>query len=258
MAGVLDEHAPKGFRWRFRLMEEESHNSVPLRSTRQGLEAVFEGWHLHDVLTVYDRGGLGAVDAYYRAGRRRLSYEPATPASTVLLLAGQLRAAGRLDEVGAVLKSASSPSSFSHRLLAEAYAARGNDERAREHYTLALEANPGAELAKRKLTEMGVDVTPLVSEATVAAETLASYAGRYDMPPYGWVASSIYTVRYEDGQLTVHAEGLLPFVLVPVSQTEFATREIDTRFRFNIGATGEVVSITREDVGLVGKAMRID
>ena len=55
-SGVLDEHAPRGFRWAFQLMEEETHGSVPLRSTQQGLEAVLAGWYLHDILSMFDRG----------------------------------------------------------------------------------------------------------------------------------------------------------------------------------------------------------
>ncbi len=100
LSGVLDEHAPKDFRWAFRLMEEESHGSVPLRSTRQGLEAIFQGWNLHDIVAMFDRGGLGAIDNYYREGGARFGYERSTPLHVSRILMFQLMSAARLEEAG--------------------------------------------------------------------------------------------------------------------------------------------------------------
>ncbi len=73
LAGVLDEHAPIGFRWDLRVMEEETHNSVPLRSTRQGLESIFQGWNLHDAVTMYDQGGVGAINRPTVSARRLMN-----------------------------------------------------------------------------------------------------------------------------------------------------------------------------------------
>ena len=55
VAGILDEMAPKGFRWSFNLMEEETHGSVPHRSTYQGLEAIFRGWARSMIRPTYSR-----------------------------------------------------------------------------------------------------------------------------------------------------------------------------------------------------------
>ena len=165
LSGVLDEHAPRHFRWAFRLMEEESHGSVPLRSTRQGLEAIFDGWNLHDVVATFDRGGLAAIDDYYRKGGARFGYERETPPGTHAGLTFQLISAGRLDDAAVVLlrdPEAQPPPAFLLVQLADAYAERDDDEQARDYYVLSLEANPTLESARRKLTEMGVDVAAIV------------------------------------------------------------------------------------------------
>ena len=158
LAGVLDQHAPKGFRWGFRVMEEEAHGSVPLRSTRQGLESVFDGWNLHDVLPLYDLGGLAAVEDYYREGRGRFGYDQqgASPL-TIYTLWDTLVNADRLDEAGAIAMRdpEKHPPSLQFLFgLGVAYARQGDDERAREYYTLALEANPENELVKQKMAEL--------------------------------------------------------------------------------------------------------
>ena len=132
LSGVFDEHAPAGFRWAFRLMEEETHGSVPLRSTRQGLEAIFAGWDLHDVMTTFDQGGLEAVDAYYRRGGERFGYERSTPDGKLLRIVLRLLSDDRLDEAADVLlhdpEQWPPPSSLLYR-LGEGYADRGESER---------------------------------------------------------------------------------------------------------------------------------
>jgi hypothetical protein len=50
LAGILEENAPQGFRWEFTRREDQTHNSVPHLGTYEGLEAVFGGWYLQDVL----------------------------------------------------------------------------------------------------------------------------------------------------------------------------------------------------------------
>ena len=165
LAGVLDEHAPKGFRWAFRLMEEESHGSVPLRSTRQGLEAVFDGWNLHDVLETYESGGLAAIDDHYSRGGARFGYDRSTPTSAVLTLIFQLIGHERLEEAATVLlrdPETHAPAPTALAALADAYADRDDRARALEYYTMSLQANPGSDRVRRKLLDMGVDVAALI------------------------------------------------------------------------------------------------
>ncbi len=256
LSGVLDEKAPRGFRWGFRWMEEESHNSVPLRSTRQGLEAIFEGWSLHDVLTVFDRGGLPAIEDHYRTGGVRFGYDRTTPASTVMGLTFRLIQAERLDEATAVLmrdpETHPAPSTILS-MLADAYADRDDDERAREYYTLSLKANPGNENAKRKLTEMGVDVAALTPQVVVAPDTLATYVGQYQMS-----ADFIITIRQDDGQLSAEGIGLAKTMLLPMSQRKFFMQNLDVQLSFNTNAADEVESLTVHQGGQDMPAKRIE
>ena len=242
LAGVLDEHAPRGLRWAFRLMEEESHVSVALRSTWQGLEAVFDGWNLHDVLTTFDRGGLAAIDDHYTRGGARFGYDRATPASAVLTLVFQLIQADRLEEAASVLlrdTETHPPSSIALAELADAYADRNDRASAREYYTLALRANAGNERARRKLLDMGVDVSALVPDFMVAPAALADYVGRYRFR-----GGFVFTIRkVQDATLEMQVTGLADTTLVPLSADVFSLENTDDQLTFNRDAGGEVESL---------------
>ena len=252
LSGVLDEKSPRGFRWGFRVMEDESHNSVPLRSTRQGLESIFDGWSLHDAVTVFDRGGLPAIEEHYRRGGVRFGYDRTTPTMTVMNLAVRLIEADRLEEATEILMrdpETSPAPAVLLSLLADSYAGRDDAERAREFYTLSLKANPGNEDAKRKLAEMGVDVAALVPAVVVAPETLATYVGRYQLS-----ADDIITVRLdEDGQLTTDDDSLLP-----MSQRKFFLTAFEAELSFNVNAAGEVESLTIHLFGQELLAKRVE
>ena len=166
LAGVLDEHSPRGFRWSTRVMPEETHGSVPLRSVRQGLEAIFEGWNLdlRDLMTAFDEGGLRAVDGRYLASGERFGYERMTHPFTVVQIVFNLLDMGRLEEAEEVLMRDPNrypPPPMFLRTLAGAYEMRGDIDRALEIYTAALSANPADEPTRLKLIEMGADVASL-------------------------------------------------------------------------------------------------
>ena len=257
LAGVLDEHAPRGLRWAFRLMEEESHVSVPLRSTRQGLEAVFDGWNLHDVLATFDRGGLAAIEDHYTTGGARFGYDRTTPASAVLTLVFQLIQADRLEEAASVLQrdpETHPPSSILLAELANAYADRSDRASAREYYTMALQANPGNERARRKLLDMGVDVAALIPEFVVAPDALADYPGRYRL-----AGGAVATIRQvQDATLELQVTGLGDMKLVPVSADVFSLENTDDQLTFSRDATGKVESLTWRQSGSGAPATKIE
>lgn len=257
LAAVLDEYAPRDLRWAFRLMEEESHVSVALRSTRQGLEAVFDGWNLHDVLATFDRGGLAAIDDHYTRSGARFGYDRATPASAVLTLVFQLIQADRLEEAASVhLRDPEThpPSSIALAELADAYADRNDRARAREYYTMALRANPGNERARRKLLHMGVDVSALIPEFVIAPEALADYVGRYR-----FAGGTVATIRQvQDATLELQVTGLGDMKLVPIAADVFSLENTDDQLTFIRDATGKVESLTWRQAGRGAPATKIE
>ena len=173
MSAILDRTTPKGFRWWFRRMEEESHGSVPLRSTYQGLETIFRGWHLTDALLTFDQGGLDALDKHFAESGERFGYKRTTPAGTLIDLGFELIKAERLEEAAAVMLRDPDrpPPSIVLQMLAVEFAERDDLLRAKELYIMSLEQNPDNETARTRLEEMGVDVDALLSASSQRGDT---------------------------------------------------------------------------------------
>jgi predicted alpha/beta superfamily hydrolase len=160
LAAVLDEKAPQGLEWHFEHMPLESHGSVPLPSTYEGLEFVFADWTMRDPFEAYDRLGIGAIDRFFERSDEKYRYDRGVPESVAGPLAQQLLAADRLDEVAELLAHywdhLKPPARFIER-VANGYRERGRADRAIELYKLALEADPNSASARQALTELGDD-----------------------------------------------------------------------------------------------------
>jgi uncharacterized protein len=159
LVAVLDEKSPRGFRWNFEWMKEETHLSIPLRSIYSGLDTIFDGWHLTDPLELFDKGGIEAIHRHFREGGKRIGYDRTTSAFTISMVVAGLMSQGRLEEASTVLlhdPKAYPPPWNQLDALARAYAERGNVEQTIRYYTLSLKENPHNEWARQKLTELGV------------------------------------------------------------------------------------------------------
>lgn len=160
LAEVLNEKAPAGFRSHFDSMSQETHMSIPLRGLHQGLESVFDGWHLTNPLELFEKGGIQAVHQHFREGGERCGYVRTTSPFVVSMIVAELIWKGQIDEASRLLMhdEKAYPAPWNQLdALARAYAERGNHERAIHFYKKSLIANPKNEWAKRKLREMGAD-----------------------------------------------------------------------------------------------------
>jgi len=256
LAGILEENAPKGFRWDINLMVEETHGSVPHPSTYQGLQSIYRGWNLHDLLPVFDIGGVAAIKRYYKDGGNRFGYERSVPASAIEQLIEQLINSRRLDAAAAVLlrESDTPPSSYWLDRMANVYAEEGKQDSARDLYTRSLTNNPGNFNAKEKLIKMGVDVEKLVPKIKVAAELLQNYTGKYEFED-----GLILNITLSDSILfSQEAGGQVKFELLPVTEKRFAAVGLDAQLEFNDGQEKEARSATLFQHGQEWRSRRID
>jgi predicted alpha/beta superfamily hydrolase len=160
LAEALKEKAPAGFRSHFDWMNQETHMSIPLRGLHQGLETVFDGWHLTNPLDLFEKGGIEAVHNHFRWGGERCGYVRTTSPFIVSMIVAELIWKGKLEDASLVLlhDEKAYPAPWNQLdALARAYADRGNHERAIHFYRESLKANPKNEWAKSKLREMGAD-----------------------------------------------------------------------------------------------------
>jgi predicted alpha/beta superfamily hydrolase len=161
LCGILTQRTPKEFRWTFKQMPGETHISIPHQSIYSGLDHIFDGWHLANPMKLYDEGGLEAVHHHFADGSKRYGYQRPTPAFTISLIVAALMEKDRLEDAAAVLLH--DPKNYPppwNQLdaLARAYSQRGDSTETIHYYSLSLEANPNNDWARKKLTELGVDV----------------------------------------------------------------------------------------------------
>ena len=253
LSGILDEKAPSGFRWRFTHLPEESHGSVPLRSTYLGLESIFSGWNIpmSDALSMIDTFGVDSIamieQAYAESGAR-FGFDDRKPSDLFVNLAANLLQSNRLDEAVSLLlydPANYSPPSQLLNLAASRFAEQGEQEKAISLYRDSIEIHPGNQRARDALLDLGEAATPSV-RVEVDSNTLISYVGTYDFSP-----SVSLSVKMEDGRLVRYRNGEGRIELIPVSDSEFYFMNTDMRYKFNPDDEGIVESVT-VDQGYIG------
>ncbi|MEP7124319.1 MAG: alpha/beta hydrolase-fold protein [Byssovorax sp.] len=69
-AAILKARAPKGLEWSFKHMDQETHMSLPHRSTYDGLELLFKGWEAPAEIAT-----AKALEAHYEGLSKKLHFE---------------------------------------------------------------------------------------------------------------------------------------------------------------------------------------
>lgn len=142
-AAVVEDHAPRGVRFSHRTFAEEGHASVPLPAVQAGLRHVFDGYWISDAELM---GDARAVLQRYRALSDRIGTDLRPREERVQRVAGRLVESGNADAALGLLKLNVwlHPGSFlATRRLAQAFARRGESERAVRHFERALALAPG-------------------------------------------------------------------------------------------------------------------
>ena len=142
LAGILTEHSPEGFEWDWRVMPEESHNSVVHRSIRQGLEFVFQHWALREPLTLYDQSGIEGNHSYFEQAAQHYGIPRPVSTRAIMELADDLVVNDRLEQAEDVieqeLKQRPTSAAVIYEMFGKAYADKGDREEAIEAFTRAL------------------------------------------------------------------------------------------------------------------------
>lgn len=181
-AAALGETQPPNLRWQIHRWTDETHGSVPLRSTHEGLQAIFDGYYIHEPLATHDRIGLSGITKQFQDVSTRLGYSVSVPDAVLSALLFELRNAKRTDELEpiALKRLELYPNSAdAHFTLARIYATRGDDARSVDYFSKGLKLFPGNNEARAALTKANVDPKTIVPETTLAPKALRSYVGRY-------------------------------------------------------------------------------
>lgn len=135
---VLERNAPSGLDWQYDHMENETHGSIPHRTTYNALEKLYMDWRLP--LEIARTAILADFDTHFEGLSRKFGYEIITPELTVNRLGYRYLGTKEMEEAIAVFKRnvAVYPESTNvYDSLGDAYDAAENFELALKNYEIA-------------------------------------------------------------------------------------------------------------------------
>lgn len=142
LAAILEERSPDSFQWKFKLMDEEPHGSIPHRSTYQALETIYSDWQIPDLINLVKNSGVEAVDKHYDMLSKKYGYTISTPEQTINRLGywylGQKENEKAINLFERNVKNYPESANV-YDSLADAYKADKQFERAKENYKKAVE-----------------------------------------------------------------------------------------------------------------------
>jgi predicted alpha/beta superfamily hydrolase len=139
---LLEKKSPPEFDWTFKLMEEETHGSIPHRTIYLALEKLYSGWRIENPGEILDAGGIEAVDQHYRDLSKTYGYTIVTPENIINQLG--YRYIGRKDYSSAIRLFKRNVESFPNSAnvydsLGDGYDANNQPEMALKNYRKAVE-----------------------------------------------------------------------------------------------------------------------
>ncbi|MBK8504143.1 MAG: tetratricopeptide repeat protein [Saprospiraceae bacterium] len=235
LAALFEEKSPQKFHWDFKVMEEETHGSIPHRSTYNGLESIFKDWFRVDLAELYTIGGLPAVDLHFKDISSKFGYVMHPSESQMNSLGYDFmnkNAYGKALDIFLENIKRFPKSSNVYDSVAEAYMELGEKDKAIEHYRKSLVINPGNANGVEKLKKLGIDFDPMKDEISLSELQKKEIIGIYEAPEIGKVEITLH-----DDKLKVFTPGLpeqimhaFPenkFVLTPANVTLTFFRNID-------------------------------
>ena len=160
LAALFEETEIPDFNWDFKVMEEETHGSIPHRSTYYGLEAIFNDWFSADLQKLYVEGGMDGINGHYSKVSKKLGYEMKPTESEINNLGYRLLQSGAKEKALEVFLENIQlyPNSFNvYDSAAEAYMETKQDELAIKNYKKSLALNPENTNGIAMLKKLGVN-----------------------------------------------------------------------------------------------------
>lgn len=241
LAALFEEKSPEGFQWDFKVLKEETHGSIPHRSTYNGLEAIFKEWHNTDLEELYVLGGLQAIEDHHRSLGKKFGVQMELGESEINSLGYDLMGRGAdQSAIEVFLENIRRfPKSFNvYDSAGEAYMKIGNHEKAIEYYKKSLELNPVNRNGLKMLEEMDVIVDPMQNKIKLSDKEISSIVGTYRDDQLGEVQ-----VSQSHNVLNVSAPGLPVQELHAFPNNIFALTPADVIMSVVYNSDGEVDGI---------------
>lgn len=223
LEALLSESPPEGLQWSSRRMPEESHLTIPYRSTVHGLLYLFQPWALPGLGATVATGGWDALDAELAVLEDRYGRTRPRDFRIVMQVSDELIASRRFEELFSLYESAPQDLAVppvEWELLGERALTAGERDVARRAYTVALVGKPDSDSLREALRKVGGDPDAIPRPAPLDPARAARLAGTYRDQAEG--ATFVLEVEFADGRL---------FAILPNGPRAPLERDEGDRFR---------------------------
>ena len=234
-AAQLEEQGPKGFRWHFEQMSEESHASVPLISTYKGLEFIFKDWCLAKQEEVLINGGLDGLNTYEETLTSLYGFSYTWEERTLLHYAGVLNESGKTRTAISILNKCLELYPRSDKAwyaLGKNQMEGGITGEAIQSLRKALEINPKNLQTIGTLSQLGEDISEFLPKIQLSPKDLDTYTGKFS------ISEDVFLIIGSDGnQLWAETRGLEKEVLFPLGEHKFFVVSKNSTINFKLGSS---------------------
>lgn len=245
LAALLEEKGPQEFYWEFDRMPEETHGSIPQRSTIKGLEFIFKDWDYRHQREAFEMSGMKAIEAYEQKVKSLYtSLEPNWKVRDFLGLGRTLMDKDQAQNALPIFEKATQlfPESdevwFEH---GQSLARLDRKEAAIKSLKKAYELKPQNFQTVALLKQMGEEVE--VPAVQLSAKELKPYAGTYEMEN-----QAILTFTSDGQQLWAEASILPKEALLSMGEHRFFVISKNSTVIFKLEGK-EVVGVFVETPG---------
>lgn len=236
LAALFEEMEEPGLNWDFKVMKEETHGSIPHRSTYYGLEAIFKDWFVVDYSKLYAIGGMNGVNDHYAKVSEKLGYDLSPSETDINNLGYVLLANKNIDGAIAVFleniklfpKSANVYDS-----AGEAYMEKGENDLAIKYYKESMLRNPGNMNGITMLEKLGVKYDPKELEVKLSQKEQNKFTGSFEVSVGG-----VLTIHSEDGKLIANHPGIPTQTMLYFSDNLFLLEPANAPMKFTIDKEG--------------------
>ncbi|MTB52836.1 alpha/beta hydrolase-fold protein [Lewinella sp. W8] len=183
LAALLEEQAPENLRWDFVRLPEESHGSIPMRSTYRGLEFIFANWRMDENLREAVRlSGSAALMNREQTVEKQYGLPVAWGQEELLRMGRQFYEEGNYSGAKDLLMVTTKrypKMEQAWTALGETQLRLGEEAGARESFLRAYGINPERQSTKLALAKLGETIDGM--EAYVAdVKQFPHYVGKYE------------------------------------------------------------------------------
>lgn len=245
LAALFEEANDKcGLDWDFRVMKEETHGSIPHRSTYYGLEAIFKNWYALDYKDIMSSKGVDGILSHYEMVSEKLGYQILPSEGDMNNLGYDLMGNKNYDaalEVFLMNVEKFPNSSNVYDSAAEAYMMKEENDKSIKLYKKSLQLNPGNSNAIEMMKEMGYAYNPEELKVELSKKEQKAFVGGYAVNVGG-----VLSIKIEEGSLVATHPAMPKQTLICYSNNVFLLMPDKIPLKFEMDTDKNVLGFEAE------------